>query len=313
MFMFKTLLASTFLLFNVSSKVPVNNASNYVYSLYGAYCFKEHITYEKESLPNEYTFLDYTTIDYYARMTYQLDYDGTYNYNTVIDNLDFSYDGENEYYVFHIYDGDFSLRVNIDNDTYLSSLYGECWEMILFFPSQFNVTADGFRLFNTFFTQEGNDYVNSYSGWYTITNPQYTSDIKLNGFFNVSNNLYNEIEFVEHNFRAWYRDEYSYDYSGDSYVDVIVNSKLKVSSLIYFDNVLIPNYLDYNFRQVGTFSYLYTPVEYTFGDMIFSVVDAPIYMLSQLFSFELFGLQFYVGFVGVVTLLLICILIKKLV
>lgn len=311
--MFKTLLASTFLLFNVSSKVPVTRDSNYIYSLYGAYCFKDHITYEKDALPDEYTYLDYNTTEYYARMTYQLSYDDVYNYNTVIDNMDITYDDTNDYYVFHIYDGDFSLRQNITSDEYLYDMYGECWELVLFFPAQFNVTADGYRLFTTFFTSEGNNWVTNYSGWYTITNPQYTSDIKLNGFFNISNNLYNEIEFVNHNFRAWYRDEYSYDYSGDSYVDVIVDSKLKVSSLLYFDNVLIPNYLNYNFRQVGTFSYQYTPVEYTFGDMIFSVIDAPIYMLSQLFSFELFGLQFYVGFIGVVTLLLICIIVKKLV
>lgn len=311
--MFKTLLASTFLLFNVSSHVPVRESSNYVYSLYGSYCFRNHMTYEKESLPDEYTYLDYDTVDYYARMTFQLNYDGTYNYNTVIDNLDIRYDDEYESYILHIYDGDYTLRLWLTDDEWLADQYEECYTMILYFPSPFNVTADGYRLFNTFFTGDGNEWVDRYSGWYTITNPQYTSNIKLNGFFNVDNNIYNEIEFVDHNFTAYYHDEYSYDYYGASKVDVIVNSQLKVSSLLYFDSVLIPSYLDYNFRQVGTFSYQYTPVEYTFGDMIFSVVDAPIYMLSQLFSFELFGIQFYVGFMGVVTLLLICILVKKLI
>lgn len=277
-----------------------------IYTLYGAYCYRNHFddTFIQDS-DLIYTYIDYNTTDYVGKVNFYEDSD-SHIYNTTIRTFEII--KQTNHYQVHLFDGDISLNQDIYYGDYVSDLHEDSASLVLFFPQPLNVSANGYKLFNCFFTNEGNDFVTSYSGWYTFTNTNLSFNYSINGFFTVNNNLYNNLEYIGYNCTA-----NLYGLDTFSQLLVIDNKVLQVDNSILLNNVLIPYYTRDTMTTCGVFAYVYEPVEYTFGDMVFSVMDAPVYMLSQLFSFELFGLQFYVAFMGIVTVVLICFVLKKII
>lgn len=282
--------------------VPKHNVNgNGIYSLYGCYCYRDSFDSPVlQTLDVDYSFIDYTS-SYEARVSFYAYYDD-YVVNTVIRTFEISL--VNNVWHIDLFEGEYTLDEDISYGDYLTDLHDESAQLVLFFPTPYNVTENAYKIFNAIYTSEGNDFVTNYSGWYTITNTNVSLWYNINGFFIVDNNSYNNIYYRDYNCTA---------YLDTDVLTVVDNKKLMVSSAILFNNVLIARYQRDELIRGGVFNYVYEPVEYTFGEMIFSVVDAPIYMLSQLFSFELFDIQFYVAFMGIVTVVLICFVLKKII
>lgn len=311
--MFKELVVTGLLSFSVGSHSLQPRNANRLYSLYGCYCMNEEFDVDVTSLSNDAVVIDYN-VYYDAFMLFHLENDN-YIYNTTIRTFEFNYVDVDTFEV-HLYDGEYSLRQEITTGDDIYDLYTEMQIMVLFFPTPYYVSEYTYQVFNCFYNNNGNPFVTKYSGWYSFNTSSistYNGIFTFNGFITADNNLYNYIDYRNKTCTCYIRGvDYQYGVNGGSTV-VVDNGVLKSNVPLLLSDVLIPDYIRTQMLLVGTFSYTYTPVEYTFGDMVFSVVDAPIYMLSQLFSFELFGLQFYVAFMGVVTILLICFIVRKVV
>ena len=77
---------------------------------------------------------------------------------------------------------------------------------------------------------------------------------------------------------------------------------------------MIPRTMHNTLLNYGVFQFVPSDVHnYTFGELIFNIMDAPIYFLKSLFSFQLFGETFYVAFMSVLTIMLICFVVRKLI
>lgn len=303
--MLKELFITGLLSFTVGSTplkyVPKHNA-NGVYQLYGCYCYRDH--FDSEILRDVH--IDYTFVDYlHTDVQVMVSFDDSYPYTTTLRTFEISY--VTDYYHIDMYDGEYNLDEDIHYLDYLYDLNLSSHELVLYFYEPFNVTYDAYNVFNALFTDNGNEWVTNYSGWYTLTSYTTTVNFNVNGFFTCDNNFYNHLAYYSTTLQA---DLYGYN---DSLTIINDRKFVAKSSNILINNTLIADYNRTEMLKCGVFAYVYEPVEYTFGDVIFSVVDAPVYMLSQLFSFELFGLQFYVAFMGIVTIVLICFILKKII
>lgn len=311
--MFKTVLVSTFLLFNFNFSCSIkpnhNNVGGQLTSIYGSYCFNEHFDdldtlehYGDVVLSNFYG-ENKPLVNFYdsAVLSYQ-------SYSA--DTFTFNHANVNQWNIVFYLSGYGSLSISIYNGDYVDDL-GNNQDLTVFFPTEVSLNDVSLQIFNSFFNGNGNSLVTSYTGWYSIINPSYDIDsyLDVEGFFIVDNNLYNHLHFA-------YENAYTQLYSKGTFsspLHIIFNGQLQTKNFIYFDNVMLNGTARAKLSSKGTFNYFYEPVQYTFGEMIFSVMDAPIYMLSQLFSFELLGIQFYVAFMGVVTIVLICFVLKKII
>lgn len=330
--MLKELIVTSLLSFSVGS-LPlkhVNNLSNNgVYSLKGGYCLRDvvgndmgdgfydrvgddtYIIYDStdyaDGMPDIYAFWyhtnDYITIrefSIYVAMD-EIDTYGLFNFSISL--------GEEEIYQNNVSTGDHLGEFDITTRN-----------CIVYFPVSYYVDMDTYHAFTSLFTGVGNDYISLYSGYYSFVNASYHVNYELMGNVMNNNSLYNMVTYtgLENGYNAPVNCSCSlvdYDdfYGGTLYSDVITNGKFSGDKRLLFDNVLIPNYIKTYMQNSGVFAYQYDSVDFDFGDMVFSVMDAPVYMLSQLFSFELFGIQFYVAFMGIVTIVLICFVLKKII
>ena len=322
--MFKTLITTCLLTFSCASGTLKDvsqtkdlNVRNYYgvnNVLSGGYCFKPHI----ESLPDSdvlneiYTF-DLTNSDiviyyYSSASNYFIEsVTGSLSIEYVTGSdaffkVNWYYDLEGtEYFVY--YDYGFDLDETFDNTE----------RFCIWFLKDYYCSNDMAYLFNYMFQNSPNDYCKVYNGWYTFSNTFSVNNIvgnyfNLYGNFTIDNNLYSQMSFNSTTHTIYASGTNGVDYFNFKVYD---NSLLLNSNAIYINNCLMPySYYQYLVNW-GTFNYVPQQVEYTFGDMIFSVIDAPIYMLSQLFSFELFGIQFYVAFMGITTVLLIFFIVRK--
>lgn len=65
--------------------------------------------------------------------------------------------------------------------------------------------------------------------------------------------------------------------------------------------------------QIGVFSYVRdTQYDDTdFHDLLFTIMDTPIYFFSRLFDFQFFGVNLYIALSGLITLAIVVIIIRK--
>lgn len=312
--MFKTLITTCLLTFSCASgtlsqekDLNVRKANSDLYAIKGYYClFNDYsdpnrwLSFENDE---DYTFFDYNSMSqgafdvrYYSNGSYQsLMYLNVYmnrHNNTQFYRLTFSTGEEFE----------FDIDRNDDIDDF--NIYART--TMLYFPETIYFDEDTYNIFTSIFTSEGNKYNSRYNGWYSLVpnNLSYSGEWEVVGNIIVDNSLYQG---------AYFDNKNAYAYIGNVNKQFVNNGVLQTSQLIYLNNVMLPSVEYSSMENTGVFDYVIQPVQYTFGDMIFSVIDAPVYMLSQLFSFELFGIQFYVAFMGVATVLLIFFIVRKVV
>lgn len=306
--MFKTLITTCLLTFSCASgtlkEVPQTNDLNVrnaygTYNLQGDWCFRDVFDVTWDSYEYEYTYYDYTS--YGNGITAPKGLFITSNGSTQ------SYIDVRTLYVHDYGDGGFTFHCSfgeelISEDVYindtLSNFPYQFKHLIMWFPSATYVSQRYYEIWTCLFQRSANNYCTAYTGWYTFVNFDENVKWQLCGSLIVNNNLQT---YMTYN-------------NGNCYVDNITyidNGTLNGSSAFYLDNVLITDAFYDAMTDTGVFNFAVQPVTYSFGDMIFSVIDAPIYMLSQLFSFELFGIQFYVAFMGITTVLLIFFIVRK--
>lgn len=295
---------------------PKKESNSVYYSLRGSWCYVDAVLDffgdETDFTTDEtIVYYDYQSYNeniyapkiYYASNSYYIDartIDIVYNYRF---NSSLSIYQLNARIHFGL--GEDYIMDNVQLYTDFSDVSYDLRRIVVYFPHEIYVTKNAYNVWCSFFTQKGNNFVTMYNGYYTQSNFDIDNDYSVYGSMFINNNLYNEYSVF---------DNSSWGELNDDYRTYIVNNgMLEGDNRILFNNVLIPIEI-YDYMSVnGVFAYTYEPVNYTFGELIFNIIDAPIYMLSQLFSFTLFGIEFYIAFIGIVTIILICFIVRKIV
>lgn len=233
-----------------------------------------------------------------------------YNTGNPYWDLEVSYSGETGYET-----GTFSSRWYFGDD--LTEGDPDLTDISIYFPNYVFLNGDYLKVFNSVFTTEGNRFNTYYNGYYSITNTSYNAFWQLYGSICVNNNLYDYMYYTHYQNAPYSVSVCQLVTSNNAdYMYIYNNSFVEhryTSPNILISGTLIPNAYYQRMSYMGVFSYRYETDNVEFGDVITSVIDAPIYMLSQLFNFELFGVQFYIAFMSIVTVVLICFVVKKIV
>lgn len=182
--------------------------------------------------------------------------------------------------------------------------------LVINFNEEYYLNGFEAIIFNTLFNKSGNRYVQFYNGYYHYNNT------------------------------GWYNNNYDYFYSGPLFIIKngiynacthmgtcqyeVLNSENSVYSVldVYKDgtytnvsniniNGLLPKYVRDCMNSEGTFNFINDTEPSTWYEMILSTMDAPIYYLHGLLGFELFGINLFVAFSSLLTLVLIITVIKK--
>lgn len=182
----------------------------------------------------------------------------------------------------------------------------------LYVPTPTYLSDTALMYFKCFFTGTGNNYVTYYDGYYNLgaypLNNTGTNGYNVYGNFIIDNNVYTEMTFDYGN-----NDKIiAYGQGNPSGYVVYENNAYKTANRnVLIQNTLLPYPIRAYLSNSGTFTYVPPTTTNDFADLIFSVMDAPVYYLTSLFSFELFGIQFYIAFMSIVTLLLIVAVVRK--
>lgn len=309
--MIKEIFASVLLVTSIGTPIISKDNSASSTSLYGGYCLREYFNQMPSVTTAEYTIYNYQSYTDNAPDIKQYivnEYDNTYFWSTTRTFTLETYIYNNvQHFGIYLSDSEYVIESGWIFGTDLSDLDTDLNNLIIYFTERFYLEKNAYNLFMCMFTQEGNAEVVNYNGYYSFLNNLngVNENWYLYGHITANNNLYNYICYIEGDSWANLNGEYQ--------EDIVDNYKLIGSRLVLMNNVLIPKAMQQMMLNTGAFTYVYEPVQYTFADMIFNVVDAPIYMLSQLFSFKLFGVELYVAFTGVLTLLLMMFLVRKMI
>lgn len=184
--------------------------------------------------------------------------------------------------------------------------------LILYFPSSFYYQSSRNNAFKDFFTRENNEFIESYSGYFSFA-LNYTNSviIDVRGSFLIDNNLYYEIYDYEHD-EMWAR---YVSYNNEN--EITKNKCFMADDIapqnrnIYMNVPKIPKAIKQQFETFGVFDYVEQHVPTSWYDMILSTMDAPIYYLTSMMNFELFGINLFMAFSSILTLVIIVAVIKK--
>lgn len=319
--MIKTLIATAMLSMSTSVGAIQPKKANNLNTVQGGYCMRA----------------DYTRMDDFEGQRDTVYY--VYNYedynNENGDIYYFYYDSYNDYsdYIavrqlyfiptlnngfirvrLHINLGEYTVDYNIRNDAFIDDLPDDMSNGILYFTKPYTLDYDTWYLFNTFYSTAPNDYVNYYNGYYTLLSSGINVDTKWQvfGYCSVNNNLCYRVDFYQGECYGT-----GIDYSSQSGVfstDVVERGAIVGDTRILLNGVLINKYHTLpEMQRTGVFQFVQDSTTYEFKDIMISIADVPIRILTGLLSFQLFGIELYVAFMGVLTLVLIGIIIRKLV
>ena len=65
------------------------------------------------------------------------------------------------------------------------------------------------------------------------------------------------------------------------------------------------------FDMFGDFEYINDHNDYGLDDLFISIADTPITFLTSMFNFQLFGTTFYVAVMGIITVIAIFYIVRK--
>lgn len=255
-------------------------------------CILEELYIEVNTYDMEATFnLTYTVATGYDDGTYTISFDYIYE--------DFTLE-------------DMYLYIERNDDMRLNDTRNFLRNFMLYFNKPVGLVGEQLTCFNNFFNATGNKYTSRYMGWYTYKNGawfngDYIWDIQDMTFM-VDNNYYS----------AYVHQSDIVEYVGTTFVtDNYFTYVMYEEPNVYHTSrpVHINGFLPYTVREImateGVFDYVVVPTETTWYEMILAVMDAPIYYLSQLLGFKLFGIELFVAFTSILTLLIIVTIIRK--
>ena len=194
----------------------------------------------------------------------------------------------------------------------------------IWIQNYYTVSRESWEVFNCFYTMSGNYYMTAYNGYYTFINA-WTKMNNINYWkwpiqFLADNVLYNEIGCWDEHFNrlyAYMETTYNETVEYCIYNDIAAGMNTNRTGYNMKNNQVwingfIPTWLKSKMDSVGIFGYV-QPVqqEYSFFEFFAGIMDAPIVMISGLLDFELFGVYAFTALAGLMTVLLIVAIIKK--
>lgn len=330
--MFKTLLAT--LMLSTSFGTPLIKTTPYKAQNYqnisGSYTFTDSYDYD--------TFFTHVDDTEYASLEI-ITQDDMYIFGNSIQTsdlymifIDYNYEGS-QYFQIQLWTNEQTMYAHAywelseaTNFTELN-IYGNYSNQVIenfvvTFLSERTITGNAKHLFNLFFTKNGNRYVNYYNGYYHYNlsnwyNPVTNFDYQYGAYYMTDSTIYNCIAQNSPSYlnSVYYYSMY-YDTQGNQYVNggtyYYLRGEYKPVSNIQITG-LLPKMVRDSLNAEGVFQFINDTPPTTWYEMILSTMDAPLYFLTSLFSFELFGINLMLAFSGLLTLLIIIVVIKKVV
>lgn len=295
---------------------------------FGCYNYKQNIDYN--DLLNDSSFnqdVEYTWVpDTSVSLTKLFIDKQVYN----LSSIDFMYNSDGELFVLE-FTGSFNGMQPV---SFTSYVYNDPTEELPYIVQGYSdvffyISAElGFTdkteqaLFNTFFTTDVNEYFTTYTGYYSMNNQIANwQDVFAFGNFTFNDSMYFVVSSVfdgggipSSTLYGW-RYDYAYGYPYLAFDDYALPLRNSVpSNQFYFTGVKMPKYSYNRLTSYGVFAFVrdtsYDDTE--FKDVLFAVMDSPIYMLSRLLNFELFGMNLFLALCGLVTIWILLFLFKKL-
>lgn len=329
--MFKSLIATALLSFSVGAKsIDHQEAATSSQTIYvnGSYNFQQIYDFDNDDFDlSDFNivfddisdFKSYSNpISYYDNNTSHFYYLSSINFNTNTGDRGLMILTFN---IYDVYSTD-SFSVRIYDGDYVYDVDSDYADMIINFRNTYILTGDEAKLFNIFFTKEDNDLTTTYNGYYSFNNN--ISSINnwyfISGAFSFNNRVYN----IFTNKGDGVVGSSPYAICG-SYFNIEQQQYYMQSFGLPFDrnyvssnNVLMSNAkmskASYNIlTNYGVFAYQHesTYDDADWKDLLFSVVDSPIYMISRLLNFELFGINLYIALAGLLTIVIIVFCVRK--
>lgn len=319
--MIKELVATLLLSGSIGAKAPIQpkRASDVSYTINGVYNFKETWDWTKlgyQSYSFSIEFENSNDLAYTTPITFNNDYASpnyylksiSFNAYDIIDvDIDFDYYDSNL--------TDYTTGITIERgesfqEFSISAMMFYCHRSII-------LHGDDAIIFSNIFTTEDNSLVTSYTGYYSFV----TNQTGLpNQFFVYGSCLFNNqmyFGFTSHGVDSSHVNFYYYDvnefyYTMRSYTLPLVGGEISNRNILC-TNCKMSVADKTKLSNIGIFSYVrdssYDDTD--FKDLMFSVMDSPIYMLSRLLGFELFGVNLYIALASLLTIVALLVLIRK--
>lgn len=194
--------------------------------------------------------------------------------------------------------------------------------VILYVREAFYSNPSTVKIFDAIFTHDDNAYTYTYSGYYNF-NSNLSSigyPIGVYGYLNFNNYVYYgftnryyyEISSGELYF-AFYREEL---FGFDAYTYVLpFDDKTILSKNILMSGckMSIDTYTKLSQRGIFAYQRDTTYDDTDFEGLLFTIADTPVYFFSQFLNFELFGMNLFIALSGLITLLVVIFIIRKII
>lgn len=168
-------------------------------------------------------------------------------------------------------------------------------------------------IFDFLFSDQPNAYHRLLNGYYSLSTTSITNAVVFNNIsFNNSICAYCNIK------------PYVTTGSVDVFTFDIVDNTYKIKSYNYpfaSDSVTQPLFYfsgswcttrDFSvLGSVGIFGYVPSVTQSDFKDLLYTIADTPLYFLTSLFNFEMFGVNMFVALTSLLTLVVVIVLIRK--
>lgn len=331
--MFKEIIATCLITFSCSSKslYKDNKQNAYVgdsYCCSGAYCLKDE--YDFNAVREYMIFWQLSTLDLQIQTTNRNDltvFGGMYDdemYTHDLETLKIHFTNSLSYIKCDILmdssreEWSASLEnvhggETIDDWTEEGEFTYTAPNLVISFNIEWYLTGNDIEIFNSLFTKEGNRYVRAYNGYYHFNNGnwhnnnEYDFYYSYGAYFMFQSYIFNTLSYNSDMVQFVYLSKdntvqsYVRPYDHGTYTDV--------------GNVIVNGLLPQRVRQWmnsnGVFQYVQPDNDSTWYEMILATMDAPIYYLKQLLGFELFGMNLFIAFSSLLTLVIIIAIIKK--
>lgn len=192
-----------------------------------------------------------------------------------------------------------------------------CQNFVIYVPQLYNIDYNNQATrFLTRLDRTANQYMTTYNGWYYLTTTNANTQFELIGNYIVDNQIYNFFEKIGKNMEvstpSWIAPDVPDELRGTPKA-IYQNNKWQISNRnIYISNVMIPKSTYQKMESIGIFAYVQPQTEqYSFSEFFFSIMDAPLYYIQSMFSWELFGVEVYVAFISMLTIVVILTIVKK--
>ena len=326
--MIKTLFATALLSFSVGAKsidhreAVTNNQATYVN---GSYNFKDSFDFDTDDFDlsdYEIVFEDIGSVKSYLNPMSFYDGGGHFYYVYKINfNVNYVSTITLTFYYYDVYSSS-SFSFSIIDDSLITDLDSDYSDLIINFRNTYILDGDEAKLFNYCFTREDNALTTTYNGYYSFSNnlSSINNWFFISGAISFNNRVYN----VFTNKGDGVVGSSAVAVCG-SYFNIEQNQYYMQSFGLPFDrnyvssnNVLMSNakmtkYSYNNLTNVGVFAYQHDPTydDADWKDLLFSVMDSPIYMISRLLNFEIFGINLYIALAGLLTIVVIVFCVRK--